>query len=467
MKKRLAFAAAVLGIAGVATGTLAAAPKSGKFSPHQEPRGIGNLVVRSDRVQLVYDAGVKRATGFAYVRNDLKRKFVRLPLSPERGPASTFHARVPARLIRGHRLLYFAVLRDRKSGRRARVPARGTSSALVLGNPEIVDLGMHRFGETRSPDQVVARARPDQVGWQLPPPGQGPKAGPQSFLVGPDHSILLHDSFNDRMLVWNAGDPGTIVRTVPLPERTADNDVALGPEGSLYVTHGEGHGLGYHIVLKRLTSTGDVMWTSPLAGDFFGNTQSFVIGTNSSLRPGPDGKLYVLAGMFGRPGGEFGWMPVATADGRAIAMRRQHRGTDWPFQPMSGGQRLVTEVYTAVPDSAPHEVRAAIVDRRGNVTHAWRVLSKTDINLHDTPDILRGAPTLVLDATQGEGEAFKWEYVVLRLVPDGSPSTFSVPHLVFGDNILSDVRMSSTFGGGVYQLHSDPSFGVQILRYAF
>jgi hypothetical protein len=33
---------------------------------------------------------------------------------------------------------------------------------------------------------------------------------------------------------------------------------------------------------------------------------------------------------------------------------------------------------------------------------------------------------------------------------------FSVPHMVFGENILSDVRLCSTPGGGV-----------QILRYAF
>ena len=45
--------------------------------------------------------------------------------------------------------------------------------------------------------------------------------------------------------------------------------------------------------------------------------------------------------------------------------------------------------------------------------------------------------------------------------------SFSVPHLVFGDNVLPDVRMSSTPDGGVYQLRSDPRFGVEILRYAF
>jgi hypothetical protein len=459
-----ALALVALAVMTFAAGSLSAAPN--RFRPHQEPRGIGNLVVRGDRVTLVYDAGVKRATGSAYVRSDNQRRFTRLPLRPERGAATTYRAIVPARLIRGHRLVYYAVLRDR-SGRTARVPARGTSSALVLGRPTIVDLGAHRFGETRRPDQVVARARADEVGWQLPPPGQGPSAGPQSFAVGPDHSIWLHDSFNDRMLVWNAGDPDTIVRRVPLPERTADNDVALGPEGSLYVTTGAGHGTDYHMLVNRLSGTGQSMWTARLAGDFFGDAQSFTIGANSSLRTGPDGTLHVLAGMFGLPGGEFGWMPVAKPDGRPIQPAAQRRGTDWPYQPLGQGQRLVTEVYTAVLDTAPHEIRVAIVNRRGNVVHAWRVLSRTDINLHDTPDVLRGAPTLVLDVTEGEDASFKWEYEVLRLVPDGSQMPFSVPHMVFGDNLLPDVRMSSSYDGGVYQLRSNPSFGVQILRYAF
>lgn len=463
MKRILALAGLLVGIASIAAGSPTAASNARKFAPHQEPRAIGNLVVRGDHVALVYDAGVKGATGSAFVRSDLQRRFVRLSLAAERGPASTYRARVPGRLIRGHRLLYYAVLHHR--GRSARVPAKGTSSALILEQPKVVDLGSHRFGETRSPDQVVARAGADQVGWQLPPPGQGPKAGPQSFLVGPDHSIYLHDSFNDRLLVWNAGDPNRIVRTVPLPDRTADNDVALGPEGSLYVTHAEGVGLDYHVVLKRLTSTGAEMWTGSLAGDFFGNSGKFEIGANSSLRAGPDGKLNVLTAMTSLPGGQPGWMPVATPDGRAIARSAQRRGTDWPYQPIGQGQRMITEVYTAAPDSAPHEIRVAIVNRRGHVVRAWRVVSQMPINLHDTPDFLRGAPTLVLDVL--DDTLTKWDYEVLRLVPDGSPTMFSVPRMVFGDNILSDVRLSSTFGGGVYQLRSDPSFGVQILRYSF
>jgi hypothetical protein len=43
---------------------------------------------------------------------------------------------------------------------------------------------------------------------------------------------------------------------------------------------------------------------------------------------------------------------------------------------------------------------------------------------------------------------------------------FSVPHLVFGDNLLPDLKMTSSPGGGLYQLKSNPSFGVEILRYS-
>jgi hypothetical protein len=464
MKRALTLGFTLL-IAGIAAGLLTAAPTQRKFAPHQDPRGIGNLVVRGDRVTLVYDAGVKRATGSVFVRNDRRRKFLRLSLVAERGPASTYRANVPDRLIRSQHLRYYAVLRDRGTGRTARVPAKGVSSALVLEHPKVIHLGTHRFGETRPPDQVVATAAADQVGWQIPPPGQGPKAGPQSFLVGPDHSIWLHDSFNDRMLVWDASDPRTVARTVPLPDRSADNDVALGPEGSLYVTHGQGHGLGYRMVLKRLGPTGQTMWTGELAGDFFGESQSFVIGTNSSLRPGPDGTLHLLASMFGRPGGELGWMPVATPHGRAIPRGRQHRRTDWPYQPIGGGLRMVTEAYTPVTDGPVQEVRVAIVNRRGDLVRAWRVKSRTPINLHDTPDVLRNAPTIVLDLLEGNDTSGRWEYEVLRL--GQTPTMFSVPHLAFGDNILPDIRMSSTPAGAVYQLSSDPSFGVQILRYSF
>src|ERR671923_185847 len=86
-------------------------------------------------------------------------------------------------------------------------------SAAILEKPFVVHLGVHRFGRTRAPEAVVARAGPGQVGFRT----QGDVAGPQTFVVGRDRSIWLDDGLKQRLLVWHAGRPGTIVRTIPLP----------------------------------------------------------------------------------------------------------------------------------------------------------------------------------------------------------------------------------------------------------
>src|SRR5215218_8137260 len=239
-------AAAALVALSTAAGALAAKP----FAPYQEPRGSGSLIVPGDRVSLVYDApGFKRTTGTVYVRNDRQRGFTALKLVHRSRPSSAIEARVPGRLLHGRKLSYYAVIRAGK--RLARVPGRGTTSAWILEHAVRIRLGAngpHRSGT------VVARVAADQVGWQIPPEGCGcgPSFGPQTFLVRRDGSIWLDDSLNNRLLGRNAGQPDRVVRTVPLPDRSADSDVALGPNGSFYVTGAEGHGAGVHFVLRRL-----------------------------------------------------------------------------------------------------------------------------------------------------------------------------------------------------------------------
>ena len=464
MKKLVTFAGFVV-LAGVLLSPAASAPSAGRFSVHQEPRGIGNLVAPGDRVTLVYDAGIKSATGSVFVRNDLQRTFEQLPLKAEKGPSSTYRASVPARLVRGSKLFYYAVMHDKK-GHSARVPAAdATSSAWILQTPVVVNLGRHQFDQTRAPEAVVARARADQVGWQINDPscGCGPSFGPQSFVVGPDRSIWLHDSLNDRMLVWNPDAPDAIVRTVPLPERSADNDVALGPAGTIYVTGGIGHGASFRNVLYRRSLTGETLWRARV-GKNAQDTGTFEIGSNSSLRAGPDGTLFLLAGMNSLPGGEQGWMPVATRGGSPVSVSNQLRRTNWPYQPVGNGLRLVSEVYTRQIDGAPHEVRVALVDRQGRVVRAWRVVSRTVINFRYIPELVGGNPVVVLDATRGMGTDFKWEYEVLSLSPRGTRARFSLPHAVFGDNILPDVRFGPD--GKVYELGSSPTTGVVISRYS-
>ena len=258
-------------ICGVALAAAAlaqsAAPAVQPLAAHQEPRGIGNLVAPGDRVEIVYSVDtphVRSPKGSLYVRNDLQRRFTALPLKLD--GKTTVQARVPARLIRGHKLLYYAVLREPRSGRSVTIPALGAAapqSALVLGKAIVVRLGTHRFDQPRSPDAVVARASAADVGFEN---NQEYHFGPQTFLVGRDGSILLHDGLKQRLLVWKPGRPDVFERSVSLPFFAGDNDVALGRDGSLYVVRAMGKGPSSYMALSHLNANGEVLWQSRLAG---------------------------------------------------------------------------------------------------------------------------------------------------------------------------------------------------------
>jgi hypothetical protein len=451
-------------LALVALSAATGAPAAKPLAPHQEPRGIGNLIVPGERVGLAYDApGFNHTEGTVYVRNTSLQRFTALRLRHLNGPSSALDARVPGRLVHGRKLLYYAVIRDPGSKRSARLPARGTSSALILEHAIQIRLGKHHFGNPAPTGTVVGRARADQVGWQIPPEGCGcgPSFGPETVLVGRDGSVWLDDGLNNRLLGWSAGNPDSIVRSVPLPDRSADHDVALGPNGTFYVTGVQGQGASAHFVLYRVGATGRVLWKSRLAGspdDF----RTFNLGTNSPLRSGADGTLYVLAGMMGLPGGEWGWMPVATSAGHGIAPAAQRRGTHWPDQPLGGGMRLISESYTPKVDGPVREARYALLDRRGRLVRSWRVTSKTDINFDfATPELVGDDPVVVLDATTMDG---KFEYVVLRLGRHGIRSRLTLPRAIFGDNLLADVRVGP--GGRLYQLATSPQTGVVISRFS-
>jgi len=427
----------------------AASPAAKPLDVHQEPRGIGTLVAPGDRVQVVYavdSSNVKSPTGFLYVRNDRMRAFARLPLH-------RLSAFVPGRLLHGRELTYYAVIRDPRSGRTARTPRR---SAWILEHPVRVQLGTHRFGKTRAPEAAVARWPAADVGWQR----EDDVFGPETFLVGADGSVLLDDELNGRLLV---SEPGGGSRTIPLPEGTTDGDVALGPGGSVYVTGGEGVGRDYHRVLYRIGPTGAVLWKSGLYGTT-GEGGMFMIGTNSPLRVGPDGTLYCLVGMFALPGSGFGWMPVATPAGLPLGKSAQRSETHWPYQPVAGGQRLVSETYTPKDDGPPREARYALF-RGDRLVRSWRVVSRTDVNFdYFTPELVGGDLVTVLDVTKQTRDGFRWEYSVLRLGPHGAEARFSLPRAVYGDNLLADLRVGPD--GSLYQLASSPDEGVRVDRYA-
>jgi hypothetical protein len=446
----------------VAAAASSATPVSKPLAVHG---GVGHLIAPGDRVELEYQVdtpGVKAPAGSLYVRNDLQRRFERLPMSLGQPPSTALHAVVPRRLIQGHKLLYYAVVRDPKSGRTATIPAGGRRSpatAWILEKAIVVRLGAHRFGHLRAPEAVVATADPQEVGFEN---NNEYQFGPQTFLVGRDGSIWLHDGLNQRMLRWQAGQPASVERSVPLPFFAAENDVALGPAGSIYVTRLLRN--PPRLVLYRLSATGKVLWQRRLAGDYGGNS-GFVLGSNSPLRVGAGGTLYCLVFM-GLPGDEWGWMPVATPAGAPLSAAAQRRGTRWPFQPLAPGLRLLSETYTPPgAETAPHEARYALIDAHGRLVRAWRVLSRTDLGgTLLTPELLGGDLVVALGVTAGTGLTAKSEYVVLRLGRQGPRVEFSLAPRVWGSHLLTDLRVGPD--GRLYQLSTSPATGIAISRYS-
>jgi hypothetical protein len=421
------------------------------------------LVAPGDRVKIAYklESRIKSPTGSLYVRNDLQRRFARLPMRLKGNPmkgGSTFWAVVRRRLLRGRKLFYYAVVRDPKSGRSVKVPARAPEFAWILEKPVVVRLGAHRFGHIRAPEAVVARARADEVGWDIGPEFN---LGPQTFLVGHDRSIWLEDEFNHRMLVWRADRPDATERSVALPPGGL-GDIALGPTGTLYA-YRPGTPDYPANVLYRLSATGEVLWQHRLPDRF--------LGWNAQLRVGPNGTLYfvVSSADFGRPAGEYGWMPMATPSGRPLSTAAQRRGILWGYQPLADGLRLVSEMYTRRIDTPSHEARLGLIDRSGRLVRGWRIHSRTQLFFpagYTTPELVAGDPVVVLDLQAGAYTSqFKWERMVLRLAPGGTRARFSLSKpAVYGDNLFADLRVGPD--GKLYQLATSPTTGVVISRYS-
>jgi hypothetical protein len=426
---------------------------SAPLAVRQEPL-IRHLLLPAERVEIGYAVdtpGVTAPTGMLFVANDLRPQYVRVPMklgsfTGPRGREPRLSAVVPSRLVRGQRLLYYVVVRDPASGRSVTVASyRQPEIASVLKKPFVVRLGVHRFGRTRAPEAVVARAGPAQVGFRT----QGDVAGPQTFVVGRDRSIWLQDGLKQRLLVWRAGEPRKIARTVRLPHFSPDTDFALGARGTIYDAWWDTSAAPGVLRLDRLGGTGKALWQSTLASEV----------TNTQLRIGPLGTLYSVIGRPGSLGAERGWTPAATPAGVPYTLDQQRRRDGWPYQPINDRFRLLAVLQP------PNEMRYALIDGLGRPIRAWRILSGTRIAPNaTTPELVGKDLVVVLDVTAQIKGAFRWEYLVLRLRPTGKARVFPLRRAVYGDNLLADVRIGPD--GKLYQLASSPATGVRIYRFS-
>jgi hypothetical protein len=430
------------------------------------------LVQRGDRVEIGYDAQkapdaveVPDATGTLYVRNDLQRSFTAIPLELRKSPQRTcsdpnhvkLRAVVPPRLLVGHKLLYYAVIRNARLGVSVTVPATGArapESAWIINGAFRVSLGTHVFGRPEAPEAVVAKAGPSEVGFGR----DGLVFGPRSFDLGRDRSLWLWDSVNTRVLMWIPGRPNMVARTIRLPFNAGD--FAAGPAGSLYLLRDGPPGTTFGW-LTRLSAQGNARWTAKTAR----RPPGLVTGPGGTLywtgSPPEDAKDEQARTCWGN----YPFMPLAAAAGRPLSFAAQQQRS-LSAEPLPGGMRLVRMLAAFDKDSTPHETRVALINRAGRLVRAWRVSSRTGIVAHGGSTLVGGDPVIVLEALGVR----KSEYLVLRLGPKGGLRTrFSLPNgdsprSAYGDLVITDIRVRPD--GKLYQLGSAPGFGAAVYRHS-
>jgi hypothetical protein len=307
-----------------------------------------------------------------------------------------------------------------------------------------VPLGTHRFGHLSTPEAIVAKAGPHEVGFELPPNGEGPSFGPWSFDVASDGSVWLMDEFNDRLLVWSPGH-ARHPRIVRLPMQGAV-EFALGRGDTMYVFAKSAGDPGY---LYSMTEAGKIRWKERTIVDIF----------NSQLRMGPDGTLYYY---FPSPPDEVGgWVPVATPGGRPVSLAEQRRRAS-RLQPMPGGLRLASN------DISNHRKEFSLLDKAGDVVRAWRVTSRSTLWLTLTTTGMLGRDLVAtVDVTREIGPKHLHEHLILRMGSAGETRARLAldPHVISGVDVpITDLRVGPD--GHFYQLRVSPETGVSIARYS-
>src|SRR6185437_8176305 len=238
---------------------------------------------------------------------------------------------------------YYAVLRDRATGATATIPAGGEHAPQVsfpIRDPLTVTLGLHTFGEVRTP---AARAASASWGSGASDVGLAGSrelgfTGPSAFDVEPDGTVDLLDSVNGRIIRLGHGTRQLVAVSGDM--RLAD--FAAEPDGSFDV-------LDLHGELRRFRHDGTPAWTQRLAD------RTWVkLGRGATVLQEPSEQ----------------WMPLAEG-GSPLARSEQARAAhaDKPLQ--SGRGVLVERIGT-------DELRIAEV-RGHSPLRSWRITSETPL----------------------------------------------------------------------------------------
>jgi hypothetical protein len=319
-----------------------------------------------------------------------------------------------------------------------------------------VNLGVHTFGHLSAPDAIVARGDAHAVGFECGKPSacgsqSAPGAGcgcldvlpqgPTAVDVGRDGSVWVLDGVKHRLLAWQRGQ---LSRAVPLPADVGDSDFALGKDGTIYVFGGNVHGKPY-LTLYALTRAGRIRWKAPTT----------VGSSQARLFLAWDGAVYSVG-----PSATPTWTPLTTPGGRPLALGVQRRRS-------SGLEPLTRDLRLSTMQVSQREVHFALVDGAKRVVRAWRVSSRTSLELgHFLPRAVGSDVVVALGVYQGR----KSETTILRLGSTGATRVrVSLDSRAVWDPEGTTARSTLRVGpdGRLYQLRTDPARGVSVARYSF
>jgi hypothetical protein len=318
----------------------------------------------------------------------------------------------------------------------------------------VVTLAKHRFGHTRTPDAIVARAvagdGPGNVGFSQP--GEDPVEAPTSFGIAPDGTVWVLDEVHERLLGWNPGRPGRPSRTVPLD--FGAGDLSVGPDGTIYVSGTKAGDNNLHMRLYAFTPAGHLLWMGRLLTEIF----------NAQVRVGPDGIVYAVDTSHG-------WVPATDSSGASLRVADQVP-LAWPYQPLAGTEQmvLVSTMATCRPcPGTPADARVGLVRPSSSVARVWRVQSgnnsdEFDIEaLQTKPAAIDGDPVIVFAVYDFARHLMEHQIVILS--PSGIAERFSIDRGWWrGSEVVTGILVGPD--GDLYQLQTDPTFGLRIARYS-
>lgn len=355
-------------------------------------------------------------TGDLYVRASGQTAFARIPLVTESD--SALEATLPATIATAGAFAYYAVIRDGQ-GETFTLPRGGASGperGWFLDDVRAVDLGEHRFGQTRVPDATAV-----QASWGSAPNSLGllsarnqATIGPSAFDVAADGSVVVLDQVNRRLATY-ARD-GAAPRYSTIPFSGGEGDIAVGADGVTYV-------------LDSVASAPVVRAFAP------GNSSPSPLAVAASgadmVRTGPSG-----AYVHGFPGDV--WLPVTRLGAPLSAAAQAAAAT--------AGRSLADGAQIVVRGSATSALVALV--QGDYVLGAWRVSSSTPLGEIQLAEPFGDGVLAVVRVWTND----RAEFEALELSPTGLDKSFAIDSIEWAESAaLGRFRLH---GNGLYQLRS-------------